>query len=123
MKKSIIMFFFMLVLTIGASRFALAAEKPNIVLIYSDDQGYGDVSAMNPNAKFQTPHLDRLVKEEMTFTDGHCADTVCTPSRYGLLTGRYCWRTHLKRGVLGADAPCLIENGRTTLASLLRDNG
>jgi arylsulfatase A len=123
MKKSILIGFFMLILTIGASRFAPAAEKPNIVLIYSDDQGFGDVSALNPNAKFQTPHLDRLVREGMTFTDGHCADTVCTPSRYGLLTGRYCWRTHLKRGVLGADAPCLVENGRTTLASLLRENG
>lgn len=101
----------------------VAAEKPNIILIYTDDQGYGDVSALNPDAKFQTPHLDRLIREGMTFTDGHCSDTVCTPSRYGLLTGRYSWRTRLKRGVMGADAPCLIENGRMTLASLLRDNG
>ena len=100
-----------------------AKARPNIVLIYTDDQGYGDVSALNDSAKFSTPHLDRLVREGMTFTDGHCADTVCTPSRYGLLTGRYCWRTRLKRGVLGADVPCLIENERMTLASLLRDNG
>ena len=102
---------------------AALAGKPNIVLIYTDDQGYGDVSAQNPNAKFRTPNLDRLAREGMTFTDGHSADTVCTPSRYGLLTGRYCWRTRLKRGVLGAEGPCLIENGRMTLASLLRDNG
>ena len=100
-----------------------AGEKPNIVLIYTDDQGYGDVSALNPEAKFRTPNLDRLINEGMTFTDGHCSDTVCTPSRYGLLTGRYSWRTKLKRGVMGADADCLIENGRMTLASLLRDHG
>lgn len=100
-----------------------AAEKPNIILIYTDDQGYGDVSALNPASKFQTPNLDRLVQEGMTFTDGHSSDTVCTPSRYGLLTGRYSWRTRMKKGVLGADGPCLIENGRMTLASLLRDHG
>ena len=64
-------------------------ERPNIILIYTDDQGYGDVSALNPESKFQTPNLDRLVEEGMTFTDGHSPDTVCTPSRYGLLTGRY----------------------------------
>ena len=84
---------------------AESTARPNIVLIYADDQGYGDVSALNSGAKFQTPHLDRLVREGMTFTDGHCSDTVCTPSRYGLLTGRYCWRTRLKRGVLGAEGP------------------
>jgi arylsulfatase A len=67
--------------------------RPNIILIYTDDQGYGDVSALNPESKFQTPNLDRLVEEGMTFTDGHSSDTVCTPSRYGLLTGRYSWRT------------------------------
>ena len=106
-----------------ATTIACSAEKPNIVLIYTDDQGYGDVSALNPKAKFQTPNLDRLVREGMTFTDGHCSDTVCTPSRYGLLTGRYSWRTRLKRGVMGAEGPCLIENGRVTLASLLRRNG
>lgn len=102
---------------------AHAAETPNVVLIYTDDQGYGDVSALNPESKFQTPNLDRLVKEGMTFTDGHCSDTVCTPSRYGLLTGRYSWRTTMKNGVMGSEGPCLIENGRVTVASLLRDNG
>lgn len=98
-------------------------ESPNIVLIYTDDQGYGDVSALNPDSKFQTPHFDRLIKEGMTFTDGHCSDTVCTPSRYGLLTGRYSWRTRLKQGVMGAEGRCLIENGRMTLATLLKDSG
>lgn len=98
-------------------------ERPNVILIYTDDQGYGDVSALNPGAKFKTPNLDRLVNEGLTFTDGHCSDTVCTPSRYGLLTGRYSWRTHLKSGVFGAERECLIEDDRVTLASLLRDAG
>lgn len=100
-----------------------ADSHPNIILIYTDDQGYGDASNLNPDAKFKTPALDRLATEGLTFTDGHCSDTVCTPSRYGLLTGRYSWRTHLKRGVFGAERTCLIEDGRMTLASLLRDNG
>lgn len=99
------------------------ADKPNVIVIYTDDQGYGDASCLNPDAKFKTPNLDRLAREGMTFTDAHCSDTVCTPSRYGLLTGRYSWRTTLKRGVFGAEKECLIANGRTTLASLLRENG
>ena len=102
---------------------AAAAEKPNVILIYTDDQGYGDVSALNPEAKFKTPNLDRIAAEGITFTDGHSSDTVCTPSRYGLLTGRYSWRTELKRGVFGAERKCLVEDGRITIPSLLRDNG
>ena len=102
---------------------ALQAAKPNFVIIFADDQGYGDASCLNSESKFKTPHLDRLAREGMTFADGHCSDTVCTPSRYGLLTGRYSWRTTLKRGVFGADKECLITDGRVTLASLLRDNG
>ncbi len=99
------------------------AAKPNIIVIYTDDQGYGDASCLNPDAKFKTPNLDRLAAEGVTFTDAHCSDTVCTPSRYGLLTGRYAWRTELKRGVFGAERACLIRDGRMTLASLLRDHG
>ncbi len=102
---------------------AQADSPPHIILIYTDDQGYGDASNLNLDAKFKTPALDRLAAEGLTFTDGHCSDTVCTPSRYGLLTGRYSWRTHLKRGVFQAERACLIEDGRMTLASLLRDNG
>ncbi|WP_139955796.1 sulfatase-like hydrolase/transferase [Flavicella sediminum] len=98
-------------------------RKPNIIIIYTDDQGYGDVSALNPDAKFKTPNMDRLANEGMVFTDGHSSDAVCTPSRYSLLTGRYSWRTSLKKGVIGADGPCLIEKGRTTIASLLKTKG
>ncbi|MDN3665561.1 arylsulfatase [Algibacter miyuki] len=97
--------------------------KPNIVIIYTDDQGYGDVGALNPEAKFKTPNMDKLANEGVTFTDGHSSDAVCTPSRYSLLTGRYSWRTSLKKNVLRADGPCLIEKDRMTIASLLREQG
>ena len=99
------------------------AGKPNVIVIYTDDQGYGDVSALNPEAKFQTPNLDVLVNEGVAFTCGHSSDSVCTPSRYGLLTGRYSWRTERKRGVMGAEGTCMIADGRMTLANLFKDNG
>lgn len=98
-------------------------QRPNIVIIYTDDQGVGDVSALNPNAKFKTPNMDKLANDGIVFTDGHSSDAVCTPSRYSLLTGRYSWRTSLKKGVIGADGPCLIEKDRTTIASFLQENG
>jgi arylsulfatase A len=107
----------------GMAISAPAATRPNVIVIYTDDQGYGDVSAFNPEAKFQTPNMDRLAKEGISFTNGHSADSVCTPSRYGLLTGRYPWRTVRKQGVLGAEAKGMIADGRMTLASLLRENG
>ena len=102
---------------------ATQPARPDVLLIYTDDQGYGDVSALNPGSRFQTPNLDRLVREGMAFTDAHSSDTVCTPSRYGLLTGRYSWRTRMKKGVMGAEGKGLIAEDRTTLASLLRDSG
>ncbi|MDB4639258.1 sulfatase-like hydrolase/transferase, partial [bacterium] len=110
-------------LTICSNSLTLADSRPNVIIIYTDDQGFGDASCLNPDAKFQTPNLDRLAKEGMTFTDAHCSDTVCTPSRYGLLTGRYSWRTTLKKGVYGAEKTCLITDGRTTLPSLLKQRG
>ncbi len=111
------------VLGLTAATTVAAGSKPNIIVIYTDDQGFGDASCLNPEAKFQTPNLDRLANEGIRFTNGHSADTVCTPSRYGLLTGRYCWRTSKKTGVLGAEHPCLITDDRITLASFLQDNG
>lgn len=98
-------------------------SKPNIVIIYTDDQGYGDVSALNANAKFRTPNIDKIANEGVVFTDGHSSDAVCTPSRYTLLTGRYSWRTSLKKGVLNADGPCLIEKNRMTIATMLKQQG
>lgn len=101
------------------------AGKPNIVYILADDLGYGDVQALNPaRGKIKTPHLDRLAAQGMTFTDAHSGSSVCTPTRYGLLTGRYAWRTRLQRGVLdGADDPPLIAEGRLTVPAFLRQHG
>ena len=98
-------------------------EYPNIVYILADDLGYGDVSCLNPDAKVLTPHLDRLAGEGITFTDAHSPSAVCTPTRYGILTGRYCWRTALKSSVLWMwDGP-LIEPGRLTVGSFLKQHG
>lgn len=100
-----------------------ALAKPNIVVILCDDLGYGDVRCLNPGGKIATPHLDRLAAGGMIFTDAHTSSSVCTPTRYGLLTGRYNWRSRLKRGVLGGMSPPLIEPGRPTVASLLKEHG
>lgn len=99
------------------------AGRPNIIIIYTDDQGFGDASCLNSESKFQTPNLDQLAADGIVFTNGHSSDSVCTPSRYGLLTGRYAWRTTLKKGVMGAEGKCLIDNNQTTIASLLHGNG
>jgi arylsulfatase A len=98
-------------------------RKPNIVLILADDLGYGDPQCYNKDSKAPTPSLDRLAAQSMRFTDAHTPCAVCTPTRYGLLTGRYCWRTSLKRGVLTGYSPLLIEPKRVTLASLLKQHG
>lgn len=100
-----------------------APALPNIVLILADDMGYGDVGVYNPESLIPTPNMDRLAAEGVRFTDMHSADSVCTPSRYGLLTGRYCWRTRLQRTVLFNYEPPLIEPDRLTLASLLKRRG
>ena len=98
-------------------------QKPNIIYILADDMGYGDVSCLNPNSKIHTPNLDRIGQGGMAFTDAHSSSAVCTPSRYSILTGRYNWRSELKRGVLiGYDGP-LIEPGRETAATLLGRHG
>lgn len=105
------------------SALSAPAAPPNIIVIYTDDQGYGDASCLNAASQFATPNIDRLAQEGLAFTDAHSPDTVCTPSRYGLLTGRYCWRTELKRGVLGAEHRCLVTDGRMTVASFLKQQG
>lgn len=97
--------------------------RPNIVYILADDLGYGDVRAFNPDSKIRMPNLNRLAAEGRVFTDAHSGSAVCTPTRYGLLTGRYSWRTRLKQGVLGGYSPPLIEPGRVTVASLLKEHG
>jgi len=102
---------------------APAARQPNIVIILADDLGYGDLRSYNADSKIPTRHLDRLAAEGMRFTDAHSPSGVCTPTRYGLLTGRYAWRTKMKKGVLNGYSPLLIEPGRLTLASLLKQRG
>jgi arylsulfatase A len=102
---------------------AAAPAKPNIVLILADDLGSGDIRRYFPEARVRTPRMDQLAAEGVRFTDAHSPSSVCTPTRYGLLTGRYCWRTRLKRGVLNGESPSLIEPGRTTLASMLKQQG
>ena len=100
------------------------AEKPNVVFVMCDDLGYGDVRCLNPeHGKIATPSVDRLAKEGMIFTDAHSGSSVCTPTRYGLLTGRYSWRSHLQVGVVRGFGPCLIAPERPTVASFLRDQG
>ena len=98
-------------------------ENPNIIYILADDLGYGDVSFLNSQSKIQTPHMDRLASQGMVFTDAHSGSAVCTPTRYGILTGRYAWRSRLKNGVLWGYSPPLIEGGRMTVASLLQEQG
>ncbi len=97
--------------------------KPNIVYILADDLGYGDVGCLNPESKIPTPRHDQLAREGMTFTDAHSNSAVCTPTRYGVLTGRYCFRSSLKGGVLGGYDDMLIEPGRMTVASMLKEQG
>ena len=100
------------------------SETPNILFIYLDDLGYGDVSFSNPNSKIPTPHIDRLAHEGISFTDAHAPAAVCGPSRYGLLTGRYPWRRGKGGTSNGAKFRDLfIENNRMTIASLLKQRG
>ncbi|MDX1333247.1 MAG: sulfatase-like hydrolase/transferase, partial [Robiginitalea sp.] len=98
-------------------------NPPNIIYILADDLGYGDVSATNENAAWQTVHIDRIASEGMSFTDAHTGSAVCTPTRYGVLTGRYSWRTRMKQGVLWSWDPPLIETKESTVGGLLQDQG
>jgi len=101
-----------------------ASNKPNIVVVLADDLGYGDVQCLNPQrGKIKTPNLDRLASQGMTFTDAHSGSSVCTPTRYGLLTGRYAWRTRLQNGVLDGYVEPLIAAQRLTLPSMLKQQG
>ena len=99
------------------------SDQPNIVVILADDLGYGDVQPLNPDSKIPTPNFNQLAKGGMTFTDAHSPSAVCTPTRYGLLCGRYPWRTRMKRGVLGGYSKPLINKERQTIATLLKSAG
>ncbi|QZT37561.1 arylsulfatase [Halosquirtibacter xylanolyticus] len=98
-------------------------KDPNIIFILADDLGYGDVSCLNSKSKIQTPNIDKLAKRGVTFTDAHSSSSVCTPSRYSVLTGRYAWKTRLKRGVLNGCDKSLMKKNRMTVAALLKKKG
>jgi arylsulfatase A-like enzyme len=97
--------------------------KPNVVYILADDLGYGDLKSMNTDGKIATPGSDQMAKEGMIFTDAHSNSAVCTPTRYGVLTGRYAFRSRMKKGVLNGYSTYLIENGRMTVPSFLKNQG
>ncbi len=98
-------------------------ELPNILFILADDLGYGDVGCYNPESKIPTPHLDRLASQGIRFTDAHSPSTVCTPTRYSVLTGRMAFRTGMRGVFTGAGGPCMIEEGRLTLGGMLQGRG
>lgn len=104
------------------SLFAQKKQLPNIVYILADDLGYGDITVNNPESKINTPFIDGLAKQGMRFTDAHTTSSVCTPSRYSILTGRYPWRSRLPIGVLRGYSRTLIEEGLPTVADLLKKN-
>jgi arylsulfatase A-like enzyme len=119
MNKSILM-----IAALVMASVACAAQKPNIVYILCDDLGYGDIQCLNPErGKIKTPNVDRLAKEGMIFTDAHTGSSVCTPTRYGIMTGRYSWRSRLQSGVLSGISDPLIAPDRLTVPGLLRQNG
>lgn len=116
-KAIVIILCFLMEGTISAAQ---QQQHPNIVIILADDLGYGDVSSYNAQAAFTTPHIDRLAERGVQFTDAHTSSSVCTPTRYGLLTGRYNWRSELKQGVLSGYSKSLLNKRRLTIADLLR---
>ena len=98
-------------------------NKPNIVYILADDMGYGDVSALNENCVFKTPAFDSICENGMAFTDAHASSSLCSPSRYSILTGRYPWRSRMKSGVLGGYSKALIDPERLTVGKMLQNQG
>jgi arylsulfatase A-like enzyme len=93
--------------------------QPKIVVILTDNRGFGDLFCNNPKSKIKTPRLDPLATEGINFSDAHSPSGVCTPTRYSLLTGRYCWRSRLKKGVRQGTSPPLIERDRLPLPGML----
>ena len=118
--RLLIPFFALVALTTTAAGAATAA-RPNIVILYADDMGYGDLGANNPASKIPTPHLDRLAREGMRFTDAHSSSGVCTPSRYALLTGRFHWRKF--HGIVNSFDPPVLDAAELTMPEMLKQHG
>lgn len=104
------------------SAYQATYEYPNIVYILADDLGYGDLQCYNPESKIPTPNIDRLSEQGMRFWDAHSPSGVCTPSRYGILTGRYCWRSRMPLGVLQGYGRSFVKKERKTVAELLAEH-
>ncbi|MDO6801410.1 arylsulfatase [Wenyingzhuangia sp. 1_MG-2023] len=116
--------FILLISAIWFSNAQTNSEKPNIVFILCDDLGYGDVQSLAPEtSKIKTPHIDKLTEQGMVFTDAHSGSSVCTPTRYGIMTGRYSWRSKLQSGVVSGFAPDLIKEDRPTVGNFLGNQG
>lgn len=115
--------FFLLSSCQEISKEEASRENPNIVYILADDLGYGDPGCYNANSRIPTPNIDQLATQGMKFLDAHAPSAVCTPTRYGILTGRYCWRSRLPVGVLRGYGRSLIESDRLTVAGLLKREG
>ena len=107
----------------GCSLAPRSATVPNILLILTDDLGYGDVSAYNDQARVTTRNLDALAAEGMRFIDAHSPSTVCTPTRYSILTGQMAFRTGMTGVFTGVEGPCLINQDTLTLPQMLQDSG
>jgi arylsulfatase A len=115
---------FLLLIWIGINDQTFASDKPNILIVYADDLGYGDVQCYNPErGKIHTPNIDKLASQGMRFTDAHSSSGVCSPSRYTLLTGRYHWRTRLQSGIVGVFGDPLIAANRMTIGTLAQQHG
>ncbi|MEQ9289622.1 MAG: arylsulfatase [Cyclobacteriaceae bacterium] len=108
---------------IGHYQNVFAQDKPNIVIILADDLGYGEISCQNEKALVATPQIDKLAQNGIRFRDGHAAASVCTPARYALLAGQYCWRTQLQADVLKPYEEALISEETLTLPEMLKQNG
>ena len=122
LRRSFILFFVALVICISCTekKGSSKSTPPNIVIILADDLGYGDPQIYNSESKVPTPNIDKLAREGMRFTDAHTPSSVCTPTRYGLLTGRYAWRTELKKSVLWMWDKPLIATNRLTMPKMLK---
>jgi arylsulfatase A-like enzyme len=122
MKKLSLLFIATCFLTISCTE-KITQKPPNVIYILADDLGYGDVSANNPEGKIITPNIDALATEGIRFTDAHSGSAVCTPTRYGIMTGRYSWRGVLKKGVTWSYDSSIVEPDRLTVADMFQQNG
>ena len=116
MNRLILMVVAVAISTVGV----LAESRPSVILILADDLGYGDVSCNNRDSKIQTPNIDKLAAQGLRFTDGHSSAAQCSPTRYGLMTGRYSWRTRLQLGVLQHFSEPLLKRDELTIAELFK---